>query len=108
MNKEEILQKARQENKGKDEVFQTTNRLAGKVSQLVGLCACLLFQFLEMIFLQTDIIGKICFSIWCIMWAAQSWVYVFRWNQKKRLYLISAIGCSIVGMISALVVFLGF
>lgn len=108
MNKEEILQKARQENKGKDEVFQAANRLAGNVSQLVGLCACLLFQILEKIFLQTDIIGKICLSIWCIMWAAQSWVFVFRWNQKKRLYLISAIACSIFGMINALLVFLEF
>ena len=67
MNKDEILRKAREENRGVDEVTQAAKTEAAKISMAVGGAACMLLNFLDRLFLHTDVIGDTCWIIYGIM-----------------------------------------
>ena len=74
MNKEEILSKARKENKGVDAVEQAAKTEAAKISMAVGAAACMLLNLLDRIILQTDVIGDTCWIIYGIMVSTSLWV----------------------------------
>ena len=63
MNKEEILKRAREENKGVDEVKRAAENEAAKISMAIGLAACMLLNLLDAVYLETDVIGEACWII---------------------------------------------
>lgn len=88
MNKEEILEKARKENKGVDEVKRSVESKATKISQAFGLFACMLFNLLDTVYLKTDVIGSVCWIIYGFMVTTNLWVHAI--CLKKVLYWIGA------------------
>ena len=105
MNKDEILAKARKENNGIDEVKLSVQRDASRVSLAVGMAACMFFNFVDSIFLQTDIIGSVCWIIYGIMVTTNLWVQGI--CLKKKFYLIGAILTTVVVIILTVSLFLG-
>lgn len=89
MNKDEILAKARKENNGVDEVKRSVERDATKISQAVGMCACMFFNFVDSVFLQTEIIGSVCWIIYGILVTSNLWVHAV--CLKKKTYLAGAL-----------------
>ena len=89
MTKEEILAKAREENAGVDEVKQKVERDASKLSQAVGLAACMLFNFVDALVWKTDVIGSVCWILYGIMVSTDLWVYAA--GLKKAGYWIGAV-----------------
>lgn len=75
MDKEEILKRAREENKGVDEVKCAAENEAAKISMAIGLAVCMLLNFLDSILLHTDAIGDACWIIYGTMVASRLWVY---------------------------------
>ena len=61
MNKDEILEKSRQENRGMDERERDALARAGRVASAVGGLVCALILVLEVI-----LIGQVSYSIWAI------------------------------------------
>ena len=88
MNKEEILKRAREENKGIDEVQRAAENEAGKISMAVGVAVCLLLNLLDTIYLKTDVIGEVCWIIYGAMISTRLWI-VGRYL-KKKLYIFAA------------------
>ena len=105
MNKEEILSKARKENKGMDAVEQAAKTEAAKISMAVGAAACMLLNLLDRIILQTDVIGDTCWIIYGIMVSTSLWVqgaYL-----KKAGYFIGAIITTVFIILLTVFLFLG-
>ena len=75
MNKEEILKRAREENKGVDAVKCAAENEAAKISLAIGLAVCMLLNFLDSILLHTDAIGDACWIIYGTMVTSRLWVY---------------------------------
>ena len=98
MNKEEILKRAREENKGVDAVLQKAKTEGAKISMAVGAAACMLLNFLDRIFLHTDVIGDTCWIIYGIMITTDMWVYTANLKQKRylTLALLGTLGCAIL------------
>ncbi len=88
MTREEILAKAREENNGVDEVLQAAKTEGAKFSMAVGAAACMLLNFLDSIFLKTDVIGDTCWIIYGIMVCTNLLVQGI--YLKKKRYLIGA------------------
>lgn len=105
MNKDEILAKARKENNGVDEVKLSVQRNASKISLSVGMCACMLFNFVDSIILQTDIIGSVCWIIYGIMVSTDLWVQGI--CLKKKFYFMGAILTTIFVILLTIFLFLG-
>jgi hypothetical protein len=105
MNKEEILKRARDENNGVDEVKRAVECDAAKFSQAVGLCACMLFNFLDSVFLQTEVIGSVCWILYGIMVTTGLWVHAV--CLKKTGYLIGAIITTVFVILLTVFLFLG-
>ena len=89
MNKDEILKRAREENNGVDAVLQEAKTEGAKFSMAVGAAACMLLNFLDHLFLHTDVIGDTCWIIYGIMVSTNLLVQgIFL---KKKSYLIGSI-----------------
>ena len=86
MNKDEILKRAREENKGVDAVLQEVEMKGAKISMAVGAAACILLNFLDHLFLHTDVIGETCWIIYGIM--ISTLLLVHGIYLKKKRYLI--------------------
>ena len=105
MNKEEILKRAREENKGVDEVKCAAENEAAKISIAIGLAACMLLNFLDTIILHTDVIGEACWIIYGTMVASRLWVYAI--SLKKIGYFIGAIMTTAFTILLCVFLFLG-
>ena len=105
MNKEEILQRAREENKGVDAVLQKAKTEGAKISMAVGAAACMLLNFLDHIFLHTDVIGDTCWIIYGSMIASKVWVEGIA--LKKKGYVIAAVCTTAFVILLAVFLFIG-
>ena len=88
MNKDEILKRAREENNGVDAVLQEARTEGAKISMAVGAAACMLLNFLDRLFLHTDVIGDTCWIIYGIMVSTSLLVQGI--YLKKKSYLIGS------------------
>ena len=105
MNKEEILKRAREENKGVDEVKRAAENEAAKISMAIGLAACMLLNLLDAVYLETDVIGEACWIIYGTMITSRLWVEGI--SLKKRGYLIGAVIATVFTILETLFLFLG-
>ena len=83
MNKDEILRKAREENKGVDEVQRSAESKAGKISMAVGASACMLLYLLDDMVLETEVIGDACWVIYSLMMATRQWICAAELKKKS-------------------------
>lgn len=86
MNKDEILKRAREENKGVDEVKRAAETEAAKISMAIGGVACMFLNFLDRIFLQTDVIGDTCWIIYGTMISSRLWIEGIYLKKKSYLF----------------------
>ena len=105
MNKDEILRKAREENGGVDEVTQAAKTEAAKISMAVGGAACMLLNFLDRLFLHTDVIGDTCWIIYGIMVSTSLLVQGI--CLKKKSYLVGAAFTAAFVILLTVVLFVG-
>ena len=105
MNKEEILKRAREENKGVDEVKRAAENEAAKISMAIGLAACMLLNLLDAVYLETDVIGEACWIIYGTMITSRLWVEGI--SLKKTGYLIGAIVTTVFVILLSVFMFLG-
>lgn len=105
MNKDKILERAREENKGVDEVKRAAENEAAKISMAIGAAACMLLSFLDRLFLQADVIGDTCWIIYGIMISSRLWVEGI--YLKKTGYLIGATLTTVFVILLSIFLFLG-
>ena len=105
MNKDEILKRAREENKGVDAVLQEARTEGAKFSMAVGAAACMLLNFLDHIFLHTDVIGDTCWIIYGIMVSTSLLVQGI--YLKKKSYLIGSMFTAAFVILLAVFLFVG-
>ena len=105
MNKDEILKKAREENKGVDEVKRAAENESAKISMTIGAAACMLMNLLDHLFLHTDVIGDTCWIIYGTMTASQLWVEGI--YLKKKSYLVGAVLTTIFVIALSVFLFIG-
>ena len=105
MNKEEILQKAREENNGVDEVRRSVENEAAKLSLSIGLACCMLLAFLEALILQTDVIGNTCWIIYGTIVSSRLWVYAA--SLKKVVFFIGAVITTVFVILLSVFLFIG-
>ncbi len=105
MNKDEILRKAREENKGVDEVKRAAEKESAKISLAIGAAVCMLMNLLDALFLHTDVIGDTCWIIYGTMTASQLWVEGI--CLKKKSYLVGAVLTSIFVTLLFVFLFIG-
>ena len=105
MNKEEILERARKENNGIDEVKCVAENEAAKISTAVGLAACMLLCFLDSIILHTEVIGDACWIIYGTIVTSRLWTYAA--CLKKIGYLIGAIMTTVFVILLCVFLFVG-
>jgi hypothetical protein len=84
MNKEEILAKSRNENKGADEMEKQAKLQAASVSRAVGFLLCILGAMLDNIFLNNGLIGLMCWTVYWGMQATEGWVLAFGLKIKRN------------------------
>ena len=105
MNKDEILKRAREENKGVDEVKRAAESKAAQISMAVGAAACMLLNLFDRLFLQTDVIGDACWIIYGIMIATNLWVQGI--SLKRKGYVIGAFLTTVFSILLTVFLFLG-
>lgn len=87
MEKEEILQRSRRENKNGDEREIGINRKSFALAACVGMLVCMVFSILEPLIFDREV-----YDLWCIYTAIQCTAGVVQYlERKKRLYLVTAI-----------------
>lgn len=79
MNKDEILKKSREENKGCDFVEGAVLAKANALSLGVGMIVCGLLSVLAAIFR-----GVPDYSAWTVMWAIQASIFLFKYYKLRR------------------------
>lgn len=89
MNKEEILSKARKENKGMDEAERANSQAAARFSFVVGIVICILMYWIDDLFLKTRVIAKSCLLIHLCMDAAYEWFRAIKERSKGAWILAS-------------------
>ncbi len=105
MNKDDILKRAREENKGVDEVKRAAENEAAKISMAIGAAACMLLNLLDCLFLQTDVIGDTCWIIYGTMISSRLWVEGI--CLKKTSYLIGGALTTVFVILLSVFLFLG-
>ncbi len=105
MNKEEILMKARTENAGVDEVKRNAEAAAAQLSHAVGLAVCMLLNLLDSLFLQTNVIGDVCWIIYGSMISTNLWAQGI--CLKKKGYLIGGAVTTLFVILLTVFLFLG-
>lgn len=89
MNKDEILKRAREENKGVDAVLQEAKTEAAKISMAVGAAACMLLNLIDRLFLHANVIGDTCWIIYGIMVSTSLLVQGI--YLRKKSYLVGSV-----------------
>ena len=105
MNKEDILKRAREDNKGVDEVKRAVEKEAAKISMAIGLAACMLLNLLDAVYLETDVIGEVCWIIYGTMISSRLWVEGI--YMKKTGYSIGAVITTVFVILLSVFLFIG-
>ena len=105
MNKEEILKRAREENMGVDEVKRAAENEAAKFSMAIGAAMCMLLNFLDRLFLHTDVIGDACWIIYGTMISSRLWVEGL--CLKKKGYILGGALTSVFAILLTVFLFVG-
>ena len=105
MDKEEILEKARTENAGIDEVKRAAEADAEKMAYAVGGAFCMLFNLLDSLFLKTDVIGEVCWIIYGAMVSTNLWCQGIA--LKKKGYCIGGAVTTLFVILLTVFLFLG-
>ncbi len=105
MNKEEILRRAREENKGVDEVKRSVENDAARISAAIGAAVCMLLNLLDRLILHSDVVGDTCWIIYGSMIASRVWVEGIA--LKKNGYVIGAICTTAFVILLAVFLFVG-
>ena len=85
MNKDDILEKSRRENKGPDEMEQYAMAAAGKVAAKVGMLVCCIAAILQVIFT-----GAVSFESWMIYFGILSATFIVKYaklHSKHELWV---------------------
>ena len=83
MNREEILTKNREDNRGIDEREKTIRLEANKYAMLIGTWFGFLIVALEFIFADTIVLTLVSFSTMYLVFAVSSWVLAIKLKNKK-------------------------
>jgi len=78
MNKEEILEKSRTENKNMDEYEKSVLSSAGKLAAQIGMLMCCVIAVLEVIFLD-----HISYASWMIYFSILSTIFIYKYLKIK-------------------------
>lgn len=105
MNKEEILRRAREENKGVDEVKRSVENDAARISAAIGAAVCMLLNLLDRLILHSDVVGDTCWIIYGSMITSRLWVEGIA--LKKKGYVIGAICTTVFVILLAVFLFVG-
>ena len=105
MNKEDILKRAREDNKGVDKVKRAVEKEAAKISMAIGLAACMLLNLLDAVYLETDVIGEVCWIIYGTMISSRLWVEGI--YMKKTGYSIGAVITTVFVILLSVFLFIG-
>ena len=105
MNKEEILRRAREENKGVDEVKRAVENDAARISMAIGAAVCMLLNLLDHLILHSDIVGDTCWIIYGSMVTSRLWVEGIA--LKKKGYVVAAICTTVFVILLAVFLFIG-
>lgn len=101
MNKEDILEKSRKENKGNDEMERFVLSEAGKLASRVGMLVCCLVSLLQVVFT-----GRVSYESWMIYFSILGTLFVVKYlklRQKHELW-IAILYCSLFVMFTFLFV----
>ena len=79
MDKDEILARSRKDNKDRDFVEEDVTNKANSVAFSVGILMCGLLSVLHAIFQD-----KPDFSVWIVMWAILSSVFLFKYHRLRK------------------------
>ena len=105
MNKEEILKRAREENKGVDEVKRAIESKAAKISMAVGGAVCMLLNLMDVLFLHTDVVGDTCWIIYIAMLSSYFWVGGI--TMKQKVFLVAASFGTLFAILLTVFLFIG-
>ena len=83
MNRDEILARSRKENEGGDEMIKQLKLRAASVSRAFGFMLCVLGALVDSIFLESGLVGLICWVVYWGMRAVEEWL-LFAGNKKKN------------------------
>ena len=92
MNKEEILQRSRSENKGNDEYERQVLEKAGKLAAQVGLLACCVIAAISV--LVTERVNSACWVIYFSIYASLFWTK-YRHLKKRHELLLAAVSTAV-------------
>ncbi len=87
MNREEILNKSRLENKNGDERELQVNAKAGNIAFRFGVLMCMLMVVIERLLCSTSTISSPLFAVYCFMTAVSELYVGITLKSKKGLYL---------------------
>ncbi len=79
MNKDQILEISRHENKSGDEMIKDVNVRAGKAAGLVGALVCGII-----IIIETSVIGKANMSVWAVYLSMLATVNIVKYIHLKK------------------------
>lgn len=105
MDKEEILQKSRRENKNGDERERSVRQKKSAVAAIAGLLACLFFTAIEMFVFDRSPGDLMCV---CVIISAVEEIVEYRESRKHFDLVMSVLGVLMVGIILALYLIEGF
>ena len=99
MNKEEILERSRTENKNMDEYERSVLASAGKLSAQIGMLMCCVIAVLEVIFLD-----HISYASWMIYFSILSTIFIYKYLKMKNKHelLLAIFYCAIFIMFTVL------
>ena len=102
MNKEEILAKSRQENKGTDEMELTVLAKAGKLAAQIGMLVCCAVAVLQVAF--TD---SISYESWMIYFSILGTIFSVKYAKlhKKHELLLAILFCGLFVFFTVLFIF---
>ena len=79
MDKDEILERSRKENKDRDFVGEEVTNKANSIAFSVGMLVCALLSVLHAIFQDSPD-----YSAWVVMWAILSSVFLFKYHRLRK------------------------
>ena len=79
MDKDEILEKSRKENRDRDFVEEEAINKAHSIALSVGMMVCGLISVLDGIFRN-----GVAFSVWIVMWAIWSAVFLVKYRRLRK------------------------
>ncbi len=105
MNKEDILEKSRKENKVADERELHIRLKAGRIAKAFGIVIAFLLVLIEGVFFDMPVIGWTALTIAFGMNAIEDWIVVISTKKKTELFAVifdtAMLICSLIMLIKA-------